>query len=643
MHYGKIKEFVSVMMDVYPDVLSESQRKEVTLGLQHISSAKICCKIDPAVKGLMWEFLSGLDQLLSVPDLNQTVSWLSAAPSVIEECMLSASYIDQLKAHLRQHKSVEQLDMNATLPSVGKGKLSSLSFPPSQRVVDSKKLTNTQVQSESVCDYRQCLSPSASIQNSSGKSAMDNVDFARVEPRLNLSNCEGVVERTERETEYLNKEEEDWQRKSTQVEREDDVRDENRIWKEEEIEQDNQWEGCISDQVSQTDKFLENGLKSEFRYQEGEGLSTCVTSCSPKQPRVLICRLETENISFPTSSRPHYLSCKRDQGTRYPLRLNELDGKKGEIVTWKGKTICQFENPMKLEQSLSENRSYTKAALISSVKPSRNRNTGRTFEASPQVFSQSLCPSVHTEEVKHQKHIDLVYPEKCSRTESSEQLPSSTHEHPAPPHTLSNQTQTNICSQCGKSFQAISPLRKHEKMHEKERPYHCCDCGMSFTLLTNLQRHQQTHTSKLLHPSHQFATSFTQLGDLKKHQRIHSGARSYQCSHCGKSFSHPSSLKVHVRNHTGERPYHCSQCSKTFTKLAYLKIHLRTHTGERPYQCTHCGNSFTQHNNLKQHLQTHTGERPYQCSQCSKNFGHLNTLKRHQVTHMLNANVHMPD
>ena len=34
VHYGKLEEFVCLVMETFPELLSESQRTELTLGLQ---------------------------------------------------------------------------------------------------------------------------------------------------------------------------------------------------------------------------------------------------------------------------------------------------------------------------------------------------------------------------------------------------------------------------------------------------------------------------------------------------------------------------------------------------------------------------------------------------------------------------------
>ncbi|KAM9492829.1 uncharacterized protein ACWYII_004531 [Salvelinus alpinus] len=112
------------------------------------------------------------------------------------------------------------------------------------------------------------------------------------------------------------------------------------------------------------------------------------------------------------------------------------------------------------------------------------------------------------------------------------------------------------------------------------------------------RRHQCSHCGKC----------FNQLRDLYRHQRIHTGEKSYYCLQCGKCFDWSGELKNHERIHTGEKPYHCSQCGKSFNWPADLKRHERIHTGEKPYHCSQCGKSFNQPGELKWHERIHTGD-----------------------------------
>ncbi|XP_064795392.1 uncharacterized protein LOC135515655 isoform X2 [Oncorhynchus masou masou] len=104
-------------------------------------------KYDSALQGLMWEFLSRLEQLLPVPDLKQTVSWLNAGPSVLEECVNCLSQPLQLKTLLQHHRELGYLDTNATSSSsAGDCIFSSLSLTPV--VVAATRKTETEIQSE---------------------------------------------------------------------------------------------------------------------------------------------------------------------------------------------------------------------------------------------------------------------------------------------------------------------------------------------------------------------------------------------------------------------------------------------------------------------------------------------------------------
>ncbi|KAF5886419.1 TERF1-interacting nuclear factor 2, partial [Clarias magur] len=92
---------------------------------------------DFALEKLLWEFLTRLDQLLPVPDLAQTVSWLTAAPAVLEECARSASQPQLLRTLLQHEKCLGHMNAAASvLSSTGDAILSSLSLPLSGKVRD---------------------------------------------------------------------------------------------------------------------------------------------------------------------------------------------------------------------------------------------------------------------------------------------------------------------------------------------------------------------------------------------------------------------------------------------------------------------------------------------------------------------------
>ncbi|KAM7377217.1 hypothetical protein PAMA_013818 [Pampus argenteus] len=92
-------------------------------------------RYDQELEKLLWEFLIRMDQLLPVPNLAQTVSWLSDAPAVLEECAQAATQPQLLEILLQHQTCLGHLESAASLPpNMGDSILTSLSLPPSGRV-----------------------------------------------------------------------------------------------------------------------------------------------------------------------------------------------------------------------------------------------------------------------------------------------------------------------------------------------------------------------------------------------------------------------------------------------------------------------------------------------------------------------------
>ncbi|XP_029016606.1 zinc finger protein 54 isoform X2 [Betta splendens] len=217
------------------------------------------------------------------------------------------------------------------------------------------------------------------------------------------------------------------------------------------------------------------------------------------------------------------------------------------------------------------------------------------------------------------------------------------------------------CGQCGKCFTKLQSLTKHMLAHTGQKPYYCTICNKGFTQSTYFRRHMECHTSQMTFPCKHCNKSFPTAFKLSNHERWHTRDRPHMCERCGKRFLVPSLLKRHMGYHIGDRQYLCSQCGKTFVYLSDLKrhqqdhmpktkipcpvcqkkfsskyclrVHLRIHTRERPYRCSLCDKTFTQVGNLKVHIRLHTNERPFSCDVCGKTYKLASHLNVHKRTH----------
>uniref|UniRef100_A0A8C8JUK2 C2H2-type domain-containing protein n=1 Tax=Oncorhynchus tshawytscha TaxID=74940 RepID=A0A8C8JUK2_ONCTS len=107
-----------------------------------------------------------------------------------------------------------------------------------------------------------------------------------------------------------------------------------------------------------------------------------------------------------------------------------------------------------------------------------------------------------------------------------------------------------LCSICGKAFLSSGELRLHTRSHTGECPYTCEHCRRGFKAACHLQIHiRRFHTGERPYPCTLCTKRFVILRELKRHMLIHTGEKGHKCSECGKSFSLKESLKTHLKSH----------------------------------------------------------------------------------------------
>ncbi|KAJ6633020.1 Zinc finger protein [Pseudolycoriella hygida] len=234
---------------------------------------------------------------------------------------------------------------------------------------------------------------------------------------------------------------------------------------------------------------------------------------------------------------------------------------------------------------------------------------------------------------------------------------------------------THQCLECDKSFDKLSRLQRHAKIHNADgKPFSCDSCPQRFASSPNLLRHQIKHSNEMalntttvnnkpnsfqcnecqkvftkqeslashmkMHKSDQkeyfcefCPKSFSKMNKLTRHAKIHDEMKSHKCNICERTFALGGQLIDHMNKHKNLKPHVCTYCNKGFQQSCTLKDHIRIHTRDAPFLCSECGKAFNNGSNLRQHLLRHSGLKPFECTECPSRFSCKGGLKSHMSTH----------
>ncbi|XP_029371908.1 zinc finger protein 184-like isoform X2 [Echeneis naucrates] len=655
-HYGMLEDFVSLVTEAVPQLLTDQQRKLLLLALRakvtlsdpapqaisaHLDRIRSVAKAmddgqvdghedrwcsalmtltdrvrqspadtqrllqevfdhsyDSALQSLVSDFLSRIEQMFPVPDFRQAASWLDATPGGLDDCLQEAGLEDLRELLTNQSCSLGRATTSVCCDTE-KVLLAAWSHPLFN------KLNNPQ-------------SPPADKQV--------QVEFLPLESSVRLD-----VELVKVEVVVTTEDE--------QEEVEEPVNGQNESQTEQ--ESSNESSVAVTEKCSVSLVMVEvDGLKEspgDLADQSEGTVDQLDQSCSEVTANALFSI--SHNSQRVAHKCPQCGKCfiYRSQVIRH-LRTNKSCG---SALTMTGAVNLQTQpdhdqEPCPPKPSVPEPRAIrthscfqcnavfrTKAELLSHQRSHRARPVYQCGQCDKEFHHLSSLTN------HKQTHLDRGG-FTCSRCDK---VFESAKERDA--HRLQHRLPNLTCTVCEQTFSSQTQLLRHLQTHSVEGvepSYSCRFCEQTFSGVTQLRIHQRTHTFRS-YQCDQCNKTYGSLTGLHSHRASHSAESRFLCPQCGKRFKTRDGLEGHLRTHTGERPYRCPYCPKDFTALAGLNVHVRRHTGERPYVCTVCGKGWPSGGDLQKHMRTHTGERPYVCQDCGKAFSISCHLTEHRRIH----------
>ncbi|XP_034049980.1 zinc finger protein 569-like [Thalassophryne amazonica] len=172
-------------------------------------------------------------------------------------------------------------------------------------------------------------------------------------------------------------------------------------------------------------------------------------------------------------------------------------------------------------------------------------------------------------------------------------------------------------------------------------PFYCPHCSVEFKCKQTFRYHlrnicyneQQVDPEKPEDVKHCFKCdecdkAFKYKSTLESHKQTHNPL---YCEVCMKLVRDSEALAMHKESHT---PFQCNRCEQNFPVFRSLHKHyLDVHNPTEPFICTYCKMVFHSLKRFIRHEWKHTGYQPFQCIHCSKRFRSYSDLVEHQKKH----------
>ncbi|KAM8910750.1 uncharacterized protein AB9W97_006962 [Spinachia spinachia] len=573
---------------------------------------------DSALQVLMLDFLSRLEKLLPVPDIQQTASMLSAVPSALEECVHSVPDPQHLRTVLQYQTTLGHLDLSDEAPTIpssfGNCILSSLSLPQLEKVVID-------------ADHVHLQSPSEQIEGSMTVQVEGEtvtlLDYIQIEPPP------GLVEPEE--------DDEEGESELNEGEASEDVGDALKPAAFQPLKQSKRLQGKRN---ALKEKESAAAKRQRKKYSNDK---TCPV-CSKIFLRAAAMRRHQETHSANREFKYKCANCDKRFRDHYDMNRHNMRVHEKDERDYGGKEEDEEEEDYEDDAGTSETPEHKNCALC-------GKYFGRRVDMERHVRSHSedrpynccFCEKKFKNPYVLKRHqLEICKSRELKRPKKSEPARSN-------PQPEAGAAEGKVCPVCSRILPCTADIAKHLRSHTEERPFICVSCEKGFKYKDTLKKHQIIHGHEGIREEQSktveqiLAEADAGLLD-KKDSGMEAPADAAEAS--------PSAPAQRVER---KAPKLCPICSRTFDSVKTLNRHVQCHTEDRPYHCVHCKKRFKHMHGLKRHQiyaichkkvtrfswkkEQRAGPSqgdgdplkiPVWCSNCGKHFEYPSALKEHQ-------------
>ncbi|CAI5636325.1 unnamed protein product [Oreochromis niloticus] len=644
MHLNRIKALVSTwaaqpsFADVeFPEsnfvdqvelLLKDPEEKDKFF--QHVFPTDFGPEYDSAIQVLMLDFLSRLEKLLPVPDIQQTASMLSAVPSALEECAHSVPDLQHLKTVLRYHTTLGHFDWSdetqAIPSSFGNCILSSLSLPQLEKVVidpDQIQLQPTSEQLEG-CMTVQVEGETVTL-----------LDYIQIEqpPSLVDDQEENVINEEETEEDATQEESGDALKPAAF----------------QPLKQSKRLE--LKRRALKEDPDSATAKRQRKKYPNNK---TCPV-CNKTFLRAAAMRRHQEIHDANRDLKYKCTSCDKRFRDHYDMNRHTMRvHERGEMYN-SGK---EEDSGDPSTSEMSEDRNCSLCGKYFARRVDMERHMKSHSEDRP--YKCSFCEKKFKNPYvlkRHQKEICKSREQKKVKRKEV-QRPNT---QPASEVSMEGK----VCPICSRILPCTADIAKHLRSHSEERPFICVTCEKGFKYKDTLKKHQIIHghegireeqtktVEQILAEAETLTQNCVETGDADKQEsNLDTPADTCEeppavpvqkvakkglkvCPVCSRAFDSVKTLNRHIQCHTDDRPYHCVHCKKRFKHMHGLKRHqiyaiCHKKTSRFLWKKEHRAGPSQSDASSADLQQGAPLKIPVWCSNCGKHFEYLSALKDHQ-------------